>query len=145
MIKDCTQSWLKLCRDKYIPVSKSFSLSKTLGDPIMIRDWKQCGLPNDSFSVESALISLNSIRWPLFIDPQNQANNWIANMEKSNGLKIVSESDFKLIQILEKCVSFGQPLLIKNVNEELHPILEPILLKHIIRQVELTKFLLNLF
>ena len=89
-------------------MSKSFSLAKTLGDPIRIRDWKQCGLPNDSFSVESALISLNSMRWPLLIDPQNQANNWIANMEKPNGLRIVSESDLKLNQILENCISFTQ-------------------------------------
>ena len=129
-------------------MSKSFSLAKTLGDPIRIRDWKQCGLPNDSFSVESALISLNSMRWPLLIDPQNQANNWIANMEKPNGLRIVSESDLKLNQILENCISFGQPLLIKDVHEELHPILEPVLLKNIIRQVELKNFYsynLNIF
>ena len=88
------------------------------------------------------------MRWPLLIDPQNQANNWIANMEKPNGLRIVSESDLKLNQILENCISFGQPLLIKDVHEELHPILEPVLLKNIIRQVELKNFYsynLNIF
>ena len=27
-------------------------------------------------------------RWPLMIDPQEQANKWVKNMEKEGGLKV---------------------------------------------------------
>lgn len=41
-----------------------------------------------SFSVDNAIIVTNSKRWPLIIDPQGQANNWIKNMEKANKLQV---------------------------------------------------------
>ena len=50
-----------------------------LGDPVKIRAWNIDGLPSDNFSVENAIIINNSRRWPLFIDPQLQANKWIKN------------------------------------------------------------------
>jgi dynein heavy chain len=43
-------------------------------------------LPNDAFSIDNAIILKNSRRWPLMIDPQLQANNWIKIMEKQNDL-----------------------------------------------------------
>jgi len=43
------------------------------------------GLPNDSFSIENAIISAQSQSWSLCIDPQGQANKWIKNMENSIG------------------------------------------------------------
>ena len=33
-------------------------------------------LPNDSFSIDNAIMLERSNRWPLMIDPQNQANKW---------------------------------------------------------------------
>ena len=35
---------------------------------------------NDDFSIDNAIILKNATRWPLMIDPQIQANNWIQNM-----------------------------------------------------------------
>jgi hypothetical protein len=55
-------------------------LVKTLGDPVEIRDWYMAGLPSDTISTESGIIVLKSSRWPLIIDPQMQANNWLKKM-----------------------------------------------------------------
>ena len=36
--------------------SENFSLSETIGNPVEIREWLINKLPNDSFSIENALI-----------------------------------------------------------------------------------------
>jgi len=40
-----------------------------LGNAVDIRNWGLAGLPNDSFSIENAIINDKTKRWPLFIDP----------------------------------------------------------------------------
>ena len=62
---------------KEIPGSAEFSLAACLGQPVKIRGWIINGLPNDSFSIENAIILDRSRRYPLCIDPQGQANKWI--------------------------------------------------------------------
>lgn len=72
-----------------------------------------------------------SVSWSLMIDPQSQANKWLKNMEKSNGLQVIKLSDPLYMQIIEQCVETGKPVLLENVNEELEPPLDPILCKSI--------------
>lgn len=77
-----------------------------------------------------------SRRWPLMIDPQNQANRFIKNLSKDPdfsymGIEAVKASDPKLLKILERCVQNGKWFLCENVGEELDPSLEPILLKQV--------------
>jgi dynein heavy chain len=65
-----------------IKSSGNFSFQNIMSDPLIIGVWtNQQQLPNDDFSVDNAIILKNSSRWPLMIDPQIQANNWIKNME----------------------------------------------------------------
>lgn len=87
--EECTQNWAKICREKKIPCSENFSLTKTLGEPIKIQAWNISGLPRDAFSVDNGVIVANSRRWPLMIDPQGQANKWTKNMEKENKLSVI--------------------------------------------------------
>ncbi|CAD5122382.1 DgyrCDS10813 [Dimorphilus gyrociliatus] len=129
-----TAIWHKICTEKEIPCSEIFSLNATLGEPVKIRAWNIAGLPVDSFSVENGIIVANSRRWPLMIDPQGQANKWVKNMEKSNKLNVVKLTDANYIRTLENAITFGQPVLIENVGEELDPILEPVLQKLTFRQ-----------
>ena len=68
------------------------------------------------------------------IDPQGQANKWVKNSEKPNGLKVVKLTNTDYIRTLENCIQFGNPILIENVGEELDPSLEPLLLKQIFKQ-----------
>ena len=72
--------WLTHLVDLEIPHSTACSLVSTLGDAVKIRNWQIAGLPRDTLSVENGVICQNSQRWPLFIDPQAQANKWIKNM-----------------------------------------------------------------
>lgn len=73
-----------------------------------------------------------SRKWPLMIDPQNQANKFIKKFgpEASDaGLENYKMSDGNLLRNLELGIQFGKWVLIENVGEELDPALEPILLK----------------
>ncbi|KAJ3192416.1 Dynein heavy chain 7, axonemal [Irineochytrium annulatum] len=129
----CIEEWTKACIDAGIPCSDPFSLSKTLGDPIKIRAWTIAGLPSDAFSVDNGIIVSNSRRWPLMIDPQGQANKWIKNMEKDNNLQIIKLTDADYVRNLENAITFGAPVLLENVKEEIDPILDSVLQKQTFR------------
>lgn len=121
--------WVKKCAEKKIPNSGSFSLARTLGDPIKIREWTLQCLPSDDFSIENAIITHKTSRWPLYIDPQGQANKWIRKMYAEKHVKVFKFSDEKYLKVLEASIPQGFPFLIENVGEDLDPAIEPILSK----------------
>ncbi|KAJ1555349.1 Dynein heavy chain 7, axonemal [Nowakowskiella sp. JEL0078] len=126
---DCVDEWLLVCKERNIPCTDPFVLSSILGDPIKIRAWNIAGLPSDQFSIDNGIIVQNSRRWPLMIDPQGQANKWIKNMEKDNNLQIIKLTDSDYIRNLENAITFGAPVLIENVKEDLDPVLDTVLQK----------------
>ncbi len=109
-------------------------MNTTLGDPVKIRAWQIAGLPVDLFSVDNGIIATNARRWPLCIDPQSQANKWIKNMERDNRLAVVKLQDPNYARTLENAIQFGSPVLLENINEELDPILDNVLLKATFKQ-----------
>lgn len=74
------EEWLKELSGLEIPHSDNCNLVATLGDPVKIRNWQIAGLPRDTLSVENGVTVQYSQRWPLFIDPQGQANKWIKSL-----------------------------------------------------------------
>jgi len=133
---EATHGWIDLCKKKKLPCSdaEKYSLATTLGEPIKIQAWNINGLPKDAFSVDNAVTIQNSNRWPLMIDPQNQANRWIKNSYATQNLKVVKLTDNDFMRQLDNCIQLGLPLLIENVGEDLDPSLEPILLKQVFKQ-----------
>ncbi|EUD70891.1 hypothetical protein YYG_04015 [Plasmodium vinckei petteri] len=125
---------------KNIPVSSNIDVIKYVlsHDDTKICDWSVQKLPNDKLSIENALISENSNKYGLLIDPQCQANNWIKNKEFQNNLSnqrcITTFNSPKFKDNLEFCLSEGKTLLIENVEENIDPILDPILEKQIIKK-----------
>jgi dynein heavy chain, axonemal len=128
------EEWIKILKQSKIPCSDNPTLSAILGDPVRIRQWHIDALPTDGFSIENGIIVFNARRWPLMIDPQSQANKWIRNLEKANGLQVIKLSDQNYLRTLENAIQFGMPVLLENVGEELDPILEPLLRKQIFKQ-----------
>lgn len=119
--------WAEECMLRSIPVTPRFLLSESLGDPMTIRAWEIAGLPNDPYSVDSGVLCYSSRRFPLIIDPQKQASRWIRNMERGNNLRVVRASEPGLMRQLESAVSFGLPMLVEEVGEDLDPALDPLL------------------
>ncbi|XP_068982290.1 dynein axonemal heavy chain 7-like isoform X4 [Bombus flavifrons] len=125
------EQWKQYMEILKISYSKNYNLINILGEENNINHWYFSGLPKNSFSVENAIIMTNSKLWSLFIDSQNQANEWIKKIEKKNNLKIIKLTDSNYLSIIRYNVENGIPTLIENVGEELEISLDPFLLKRI--------------
>ncbi|CAF1149286.1 unnamed protein product [Adineta steineri] len=128
------KEWITKLKAYNVPHSDNPELVRVLGDAVKIRSWQLAGLPKDNLSVQNGVIVQYSNRWPLFIDPQGQANKWIKNMEKNTGLDVMKLSDRDYLRTLENSIRFGKPCLLENVGTEIDPALEPVLLRQTFRQ-----------
>lgn len=129
------QKWISFCKESGLPVDGHFSFQRVLADPVVVREWTIMGLPADTFSIENGLFTTMGRRWPLMIDPQSQANKWIKNMYKSAGsLQIIKLSQKDFLRTLENAIRYGAPVLLENVEEDLDPSLEPVLLKQVFKR-----------
>ncbi|GAB1605439.1 dynein heavy chain 5, axonemal-like [Argonauta hians] len=132
--RELVSHWSVHCRQLEIPISEDLTLENVMADPFEIQQWHSEGLPRDQISVENAILATKSHRWPLIIDPQEQANAWIQMKELRNGLKVIKMGDSRLLQVLKNCVQLGIPLLVEDVGQTLDPTLEPILMRQTFQQ-----------
>ncbi|XP_046489725.1 dynein axonemal heavy chain 6 [Neodiprion pinetum] len=129
--EELLNSWIDSCIRGEVPITPGFSLITVLADPYEIRCWNGFGLPRDQVSTENAILVTQAGKWPLMIDPQEQANRWIRNMERENNLKICKMTDSNFMRIMEACIRVGAPMLLQEIGEILDPSLEPVLLKQV--------------
>eukprot|EP00930_Biecheleria_cincta_P008307 TRINITY_DN10972_c0_g1_i1.p1 TRINITY_DN10972_c0_g1~~TRINITY_DN10972_c0_g1_i1.p1 ORF type:complete len:3080 (-),score=708.03 TRINITY_DN10972_c0_g1_i1:231-8642(-) len=133
--KEACDLWLQKLVDLKVPASKEFNLQVCIGDQVKIRQWVIDKLPNDSLSIDNAIILDNSRRWPLMIDPQMQANKWV----KTSHTEIKPlRLNMPYVRDLENCIQFGTPVLLENVEEALDSILDPVVGKKTFKQGTLT-------
>ncbi|KAL8020331.1 putative AAA+ ATPase domain, dynein heavy chain region D6 P-loop domain-containing protein [Plasmopara halstedii] len=114
---------------RHLPVTSPFRLEKSLTDETVIQKWVSEGLPADEHSVQNGILTTKSSRFPLCIDPQQQAVNWIKKKEEKNSLTVKTFSDPDFMKHLELAIQFGNPFLFESVDEEVDPILDPVLEK----------------
>ena len=112
---------------------QDFNLSEILIDQLTVREWNYAGLPEDALSVENAIITMRSKRWPLIVDPQMQANKWIKNYFKNDGIRFFKITYKNMFNSLKDCVTNGYPCLIESVEQSLDSSLEPILQKQVFK------------
>jgi dynein heavy chain len=121
-------------KSKKVPVTKNLNVIKMLATDGEIGEWNIQGLPTDDLSTQNGILALRAARWPLMIDPQGQGRSWIINRETPNGLKVVGFADKMFRFNLEDALTFGKPLLIENIEEDVDPLMDPILEKVIVKQ-----------
>ena len=127
------EKWLTNVISLEIPVSEPFSVSKLLADEVDISRWISEGLPSDELSIQNAILVTKSSRFPLCIDPQQQAINWIKQREKGNNFKISSFNDSDYMKHLELAIRYGSPFLFQDVDDYIDPLINDILAKDITR------------
>ncbi|KAG1666392.1 hypothetical protein FOA52_006501 [Chlamydomonas sp. UWO 241] len=126
--------WAADCASRGIPTSAAFSLQATLSSPFEIREWCVQGLPTDDVSIDSAVLVTMGSRWPLMVDPQDQANRWVKAMEAHLGLRVVKASDAQAMRVIESCVRIGTPVLLEDCGEALDPAFDTLLGKQTFMQ-----------
>lgn len=136
---DVVKAWQAKLEELGIPHSSKCNIRSTLADPVAIRQWTICGLPQDFHSVENGIIMAKGRRYPLLIDPQGQANRYIKNMGKDasmcpNDIDVIKLSDKNFLRTLENGVRFGRWVLLENIGESLDAALEPLLLQQKFKQ-----------
>ena len=125
------------CEKRNVPVTRNLDVIEFLVDIGTIGDWNMEGLPTDPLSKQNGIMVTKSTRYPLLIDPQGQALTWIRNREAENlptfhGSNLVALSDNKLKDRLEFCMSDGKSLIIIGVEDEIDPMMDPIMEKQFI-------------
>jgi len=122
------------CQMRGVPITQGLDIISFMVDIGTIGDWNMQGLPADPLSTQNGILVTRSSRFPLMIDPQGQALNWIKNKESQNvpfwGQTTLT--DPKLKDKLESCMSDGLALIIIGVEEEIDPMLDPVLEKQFI-------------
>ncbi|KAG8146106.1 hypothetical protein E2320_012501 [Naja naja] len=128
MIKDVWQADI-LSRE--IPLSQPFRLENLLTDEVEISRWGSQGLPPDELSVHNGILTTRASRFPLCIDPQQQALNWIKRKEEKNNLRMASFNDPDFLKQLEMAIKYGNPFLFHDVDEYIDPVIDNVLEKNV--------------
>lgn len=90
--------------------------------------WNSEGLPPDELSVQNGILTVRASRFPLCIDPQQQALNWIKKREQRKNLKILTFNDSDFIKQVEMAIKYGFPVLFQDVDF-IDPVLDNVLAK----------------
>jgi dynein heavy chain len=130
------EKFLKDCRARSVPVTDSIEVTEFLVDGGTVGDWQIQELPRDKLSTQNGILVTQASRFPLMIDPQGQAIKWLLNKEAKNlphfGTTQLKNS--KLKDQLQFCMSEGKSLLVVGVEEEIDPLLDPVMEKRIIQK-----------
>uniref|UniRef100_A0A4W6G9Y8 Dynein axonemal heavy chain 10 n=1 Tax=Lates calcarifer TaxID=8187 RepID=A0A4W6G9Y8_LATCA len=125
------QVWVKDVQERGIPLSQPFKVESLLTDEVEISRWGSEGLPPDELSVQNGILTTRGSRFPMCIDPQQQALNWIKKKEESNNLKISSFNDPDFLKQLEMAIKYGFPFLFQDVDEYIDPVIDNVLEKNV--------------
>ncbi|KAL2092820.1 hypothetical protein ACEWY4_012618 [Coilia grayii] len=140
--------WQKDVLERKIPLSQPFRLESLLTDEVEISRWGSEGLPPDELSVQNGILTTRASRFPMCIDPQQQALNWIKKKEENNNLKacslhmcfffvkqislkISSFNDPDFLKQLEMAIKYGFPFLFQDVDEYIDPVIDNVLEKNV--------------
>ncbi|XP_014373608.2 dynein heavy chain 10, axonemal, partial [Alligator sinensis] len=125
------QVWQEDILSRDIPLSQPFRLENLLTDDVEVSRWGSQGLPPDELSVQNGILTTCASRFPLCIDPQQQALNWIKRKEEKNNLRMASFNDPDFLKQLEMAIKYGSPFLFHDVDEYIDPVIDNVLEKNI--------------
>ena len=121
-----------------VPLTPDLNLVNFLVDEATVGEWNIQGLPKDDLSIQNGIMVTNSTRFPLLIDPQVQGENWIKNkyaetIDQFRSITTLSNPKFKDFY-LKYCMEEGKTIIIQGIENEVDPIIDPVLEKQIIRK-----------
>uniref|UniRef100_A0A8C4UNG2 Dynein axonemal heavy chain 10 n=1 Tax=Falco tinnunculus TaxID=100819 RepID=A0A8C4UNG2_FALTI len=125
------QVWQQDILSREIPLSQPFRLEGLLTNDVEVSRWVSQGLPPDELSIQNGILTTYASRFPLCIDPQQQAFHWIKKKEEKNNLRMASFNDPDFLKQLELAIKYGSPFLLHGVDEYIDPVIDNVLEKNI--------------
>ncbi|KAL4648151.1 dynein heavy chain 9, axonemal-like [Arapaima gigas] len=116
-----------------VPVTPDLDPLTMVTDDADIAAWQNEGLPADRMSTENATILTSCERWPLMVDPQLQGIKWIKNKYGEN-LRVIRIGQRGYLDSVERALSAGEVVLIENLEENVDPVLGPLLGRETIKK-----------
>ncbi|XP_050420010.1 cytoplasmic dynein 2 heavy chain 1 [Adelges cooleyi] len=135
-LPECTDSVRneKMEKWKFELKADEFSFSKFMESERQILQWITEGLPSDETSHQNAIIlkQIQSLKvpekfYPLIIDPNNNIMEWLKKKLPTNATEFISFENPKFHSSLELAIRFGKTVVIHNINDNIDPILVPVL------------------
>eukprot|EP00230_Micromonas_polaris_P000498 CAMPEP_0119208236 /NCGR_PEP_ID=MMETSP1327-20130426/486_1 /TAXON_ID=38833 /ORGANISM="Micromonas pusilla, Strain RCC2306" /LENGTH=4554 /DNA_ID=CAMNT_0007204705 /DNA_START=159 /DNA_END=13823 /DNA_ORIENTATION=- len=122
------------CAARGIPITENLDVTRFLVEESEIGEWNLQGLPTDELSIQNGIMVTRATRYPVLVDPQGQGVSWIKNREEKNALRVTGLGEKMFRNHLEDALSYGKPMLIENIEEDLDPMLDPVLEKRVVKK-----------
>jgi dynein heavy chain len=121
-------------KDRGVPYSEEFDISAFLVDQVTIGEWALQKLPTDELSIQNGIMVTRSTRYPLMIDPQGQGLTWIKEREPlmKQYDTVITLNVPNLRESMKMPLENGYPVLIESIENEVDPLLDPVLEKQYI-------------
>ena len=126
------EDWLEDVKSREVDVTADFDLRRFMITDATVQRWSAEGLPADDHSVFNGILTERASRFPLCVDPQEQAVAWIKAKEPE--LVVGTFFDAGFMRNLELAVQYGKPFLFEAVDESLDPVIDPVLEKNVRRE-----------
>jgi len=128
------QKWKPDMATRAVPLTEGFDPMKLLTDASKTAGWQAEGLPADPLSTQNAAIICKCARFPMIIDPQLQAVDWIKGREAANGLVMTVPGAKGWLDKVVKALEEGLPLLLENMPSVVEAILDNLVARAYVRK-----------
>ncbi|XP_030756931.1 dynein heavy chain 10, axonemal [Sitophilus oryzae] len=125
------RDWLQDLEDRKIPLTLPFRLERNLTTDVQVSQWVSESLPPDELSIQNGILTMRGSRFPLCIDPQQQALNWVRKREEKNNMKVLSFNDSDFLKHLDMSIKYGAPVLFQDVDDYIDPVVENVIQKNL--------------
>lgn len=126
------RTWRDHLTNAGIKFKPDLSLVEYLSTADQRLEWQSNGLPADELCSENAIMLNRHNRYPLIVDPSDQAVAFLMKQHKGAKISVTSFLDDAFLKNLESALRFGTTLIIQDV-EHLDPILNAVLNKELRR------------
>jgi len=122
--------WISLVDKITLKLSPTLSYTEFLSKPQDRILWQQEELPNDDLCIENAIIMSRYNRYPLIIDPSDQALKYIMNHYRAQKIQKTSFADSEFLSRISEGLQYGVPVLVQDV-EKIDPVMNSVLNKEV--------------
>ena len=120
------RAWRARLDERGVPVRTPLSLADSLATADERAAWHDMGLPPDLLSTENAIMLQRCTRVPLLIDPSGRSTAFVQALYADAQPAVSSFLDGSFVQLLERALRFGTPLILTDA-EHWDPVILPVL------------------